>query len=40
VILIISTRKVYQRVNTGEGTVTDKKFYATFYQQVREQSKS
>ena len=37
---IIPTGTVYQTVNTGEGTVTDKKFYAHFYQQVREFVKS
>lgn len=37
---IIPTGTVYQTVNTGEGTVSDKKFYGHFYQQVREYAKS
>lgn len=37
---IIPTGTVYQTVNTGEGTVTDKNFYQNFYKQVRNRIKS
>ena len=38
-IPLFPTGTVYQTVNTGEGTVTDKKFYGHFYQQVRDSAR-
>ena len=37
---IIPTGTVYQTVNTGEGTVTDRNFYENFYRQIRDRVKS
>ena len=37
---IIPTGTVYQTVNTGEGSVTDKAFYSNFYKQIKEQVNS